>query len=160
MIKVACFGLGKLSGFIDKFYQTVWTVIRKLNLQPMFTVAVVWLAVVAFSKVTVTVFTVFAVLVGLSLIYAVAATVYGIVKFLKEAPKKKQGRARQRVNDIPDSGITDGGPVYYRVMQNPRYVMAEYPDRYELYFDNNGDLELVKVNLRNNGEVPDDGNLQ
>ncbi|MBP5307537.1 MAG: hypothetical protein J6Z34_00180 [Clostridia bacterium] len=159
MIKIACFGFVKFAELTDKFFQAVWTVIRKLNLQPLLTVAVAWLVTVALGGSSVTALTVFVILAGIAAAYAVAATAYNFVRFLKEAPARK---ARERnVKDIPDDGKTENGPVYYRVAQNPRYVMAEYPDRFELYFDNEGDLELIKVTLKNREErTADDGNLQ
>ncbi|MBQ7164613.1 MAG: hypothetical protein IJU84_10235 [Clostridia bacterium] len=159
MIKVACFGIGKFTGFIDKFFQAVWTVIRRLNLQLLLTVAVVWLIVAAFGGMTFGVLIVFTVLAGLALAYAIIATAYNLVKYIREAPAEKS-KKKPSVKDIPEDGKTENGPVYYRVAQNPRYVMAEYPDRYELYFDNDGELELVKITLRTGENEKDDGNLQ
>ena len=48
--------------------------------------------------------------------------------------------------------IGSDDPVYYRVAQNPRYVVAEYKDRNELYYDDDGELKFVKMTLKNNEE--------
>ncbi len=39
-------------------------------------------------------------------------------------------------------------PVYYRVKQNPNYVMAEYTDRYELYKKTESGLVKVRVDKK------------
>ena len=44
-------------------------------------------------------------------------------------------------------------PRYYRVRQNPKYVMAEYPDRYELFYERSaGDWQYVRTDYKNYGE--------
>jgi len=39
-------------------------------------------------------------------------------------------------------------PVYYRVKQNPDYVMAEYSDRYELYKITGGGLTKIRTDFK------------
>lgn len=39
-------------------------------------------------------------------------------------------------------------PKYYRVKQNPNYVMAEYSDKYELYKITNGKLTLIRTDFK------------
>lgn len=44
-------------------------------------------------------------------------------------------------------------PRYFRVRQNPKYVMAEYPDRYELFYERTaGDWQYVRTDYKNYGE--------
>ncbi len=45
-------------------------------------------------------------------------------------------------------------PVYYRVEQNPEYIMAEYSDRYELYKLSGGQMIKVRTDFKDfNGEI-------
>lgn len=39
-------------------------------------------------------------------------------------------------------------PQYYRVKQNPKYVFAEYADRYELFYDNGYNLAKVRTDYK------------
>lgn len=39
-------------------------------------------------------------------------------------------------------------PKYYRVRQNPKYVMAEFADRYELYLETNGSLQYIRTDYK------------
>ena len=39
-------------------------------------------------------------------------------------------------------------PVYYRVKQNPEYVMAEYGDRYELFRVTDGQMKKIRTDYK------------
>ena len=39
-------------------------------------------------------------------------------------------------------------PQYFRLKQNPNYVMAEYPDRYELFKVDNGSMVKVRTDYK------------
>ena len=39
-------------------------------------------------------------------------------------------------------------PVYYAVKQNQNYIMAEYADRYELYFKDRNGLKKIRTDLK------------
>ena len=39
-------------------------------------------------------------------------------------------------------------PVYYRVKQNPEYVMAEYGDRYELFRITDGQIKKIRTDYK------------
>ena len=39
-------------------------------------------------------------------------------------------------------------PQYFRLKQNPNYVMAEYPDRYELFKVENGNMVKVRTDYK------------
>ena len=43
-------------------------------------------------------------------------------------------------------------PLYYRVSQNPKYVMAEYNDRYELFYESENGLKYIRTDYKNNSE--------
>ena len=54
-------------------------------------------------------------------------------------PTRQQEAPRPKVVDVPR---------YYRVKQNPDYLMAEYSDRYELYKKSGGGLIKVRVDYK------------
>lgn len=39
-------------------------------------------------------------------------------------------------------------PNFFRVSQNPKYIMAEYPDRYELYFDTGSQMKYIRTDYK------------
>ena len=39
-------------------------------------------------------------------------------------------------------------PSYYRVNQNPRYIVAEFPDRYELYYEEDNGMKYVRTDYK------------
>ena len=43
-------------------------------------------------------------------------------------------------------------PLYYRVSQNPKYVMAEYDDRYELFYEGKDGLKYIRTDYKSSGE--------
>ena len=45
--------------------------------------------------------------------------------------------------------IQNDKPIYYNVAQNPNFIMAEYPDRYELYKKTSNGLVKVRTDLKN-----------
>ena len=45
--------------------------------------------------------------------------------------------------------IQNDQPKYYKVAQNPNYIMAEYPDRYELFKKTANGLVKVRTDLKN-----------
>ena len=156
MLNFKFYGFGKTVRFIDKFFHAIGVVLSRLCLQPLFTVGVAWLIFKVFlSEVSTTsgFRTTFIVLAGLSLGYAFVATCYNIIVFVKQTPERKQNKKPVAVNmsDVA-TAMNTNEPVYYRVAQNPQYVVAEYPDRDELYFDDNGELVFVKMILKNKEE--------
>ncbi len=156
MLKIANFGFGTVVKFVENFFQSVWIVIRSLCLQPLLTIGLVWLILIAFlpgEKITSTFITVFLILAGMGLIYAILGTAYKIIAYIKSTPSRKR---KKKKTVVSVSEVTEedrrGKPMYFRVKQNPKYVMAEYPDRYELYYDDDGDLKLVQVKQKEQEE--------
>ena len=39
-------------------------------------------------------------------------------------------------------------PNYYRVAQNDKYIMAEYPDRYELFYDTGAGMRYIRTDYK------------
>ena len=162
MVKPICFGVGSVVKIIDSFFQFIWNVIRTLNLQLLLTVCAVWFIfafVLPGDSLTSAFWVTFAVLAGISAAYAIAATLYNFFKYLSEAPKKTKKSEPVEISIKEVTG--EDKPTYFRVAQNPKYVMAEYPDRFELYYDNDGDLQFVKITPKQkefteNGEKRDE----
>lgn len=146
MIKTVCFGFSNVVKIVDAFFQFLWNVIRALNIHLALSICLIWFVlanVLPESALNMSFWTVFTVLISVAIAYAIVATLYSFFKFLKERPaqKKEKKPIVVSVNEV----MGEGKPVYYRVAQNPKYVMAEYPDRYELFYDDNGELKFVKV---------------
>lgn len=151
MLGINCTGVSKIFRFVDKFFQVIWIVIRRLCLQPLLTVGVVMAVLAAClpkEKLGVSFIITFIVLILLAIVYAIIGIIVGVVAYIREGKKKtKKKKVEVGVDEIL-SGTVKGGATYYRVAQNPKYVMAEYPDRYELYYDDDGELKFVKVTLK------------
>jgi len=150
MLRINCFGLSKVIGCVDKFFQVVWIIIRRLCLQPLLTVAVLMAVLAAClpdDKVGEKFFITFAVLFGICLVYAIIGVIVGVTAYIRSGKKKSKKKVEVAVEDIITASV-NGGATYYRVAQNPKYVMAEYPDRRELYYDDDGELKFVKVILK------------
>ena len=151
MLNAPCFGLGGAVRFIDRFFRALWRVIEKLSLQPLLTVIAVWLILLALlpdKKITLAFIIIFLVLMGLALVYAVIATIYKIMKYIAETADRRRER-RVRAETFDESEVERESPTYYRVTQNPDYVMAEYSDRYELFYDDGGKLKYIKTTFKN-----------
>lgn len=151
MLKPASFGLiGTAVKFIDRFFQAVWNVISKLNLHLALTVAAVWVVCLAFLPAERTggsFRSVFFVLLIISLVYAVLVTAVRVIRYVKSAPERRKNKAKVSVStEEIAAGMNEA--KYYRVAQNPHYVMADYPDRYELYYNDNGNLKFVRMKMK------------
>lgn len=160
MIRVCCFGFKGIYNFVDSFFQAIWVVVRRLCLQPLLLVGVCWVCFLALAdnaKANSEINLLFAILTGLSFAYAVAATLYNVLIFVKET-KSQPKQKKQRIVSVAEITSNQVGekPSYYRVAQNPQYVMAEYSDRYELYYDDGDKLKFVKVTLKENENKAND----
>lgn len=104
--------------------------------------------------------TIFQLLVILSAVYAVISTIKSLLGLDKKV-KKSKGAQIVSAKEQKQSDSDEERPlaqdaqvekaVYFRVKQNPEYVMAEYADRYELFRSVNG--KLVKVRTDYKGEL-------
>lgn len=143
-----------IASIIDGIFGAVWNVISGLSLHLALTVGAVWVVLIAFlpeKNLTSGLNTTFLVLMCLSLIYAAIVTAVNFVRYLKNKPTKKR---KVTVDEI--AAELSGKPKYYKVAQNPNYIMAEYPDRYELYYNDNGELKFVKMNLKKGPDPKED----
>jgi len=95
-------------------------------------------------------FAVFHVIMCLTLVYALVATVYKITVGGGKKPDKKERTAEivQPPIELPASEAATEKPRYYRVKQNPKYVMAEFNDRYELYLESETGLTHIRTDYK------------
>ena len=95
-----------------------------------------------------------------SVVYALITTVrklLGLNKDKKEKVKRSKGAQivseeqkqdeQPQVVAMPVQSVAET-PTYYRVKQNPEYVMAEYMDRYELFKIVDGKLKKVRTDYK------------
>lgn len=97
-------------------------------------------------------FKIFHVIMCGTLVYAVVRTVTGILGIGGKRKKKSTAEivetAPAEEKPAPAEEIAPQRPTYFRVRQNPEYVMAEYPDKYELYRDTGKGLEYVRTDYK------------
>lgn len=94
----------------------------------------------------------------ISVIYAVTATVKKLLGLDKKVKKSKGvqivGNSDGQIKETPASEEYAAPvkqpekPVYFRVKQNPQYVMAEYSDRYELFKITAGELKKIRTDYK------------
>ena len=154
-------------GIIKRLFGTVFGVLYKLisllNLQ--FTLLVLLIGAVLFltgvMDANKTVRTIFQGVLIISAIYAILNTIKRLLGIEK---KVKRSKGAQIINERQDDrGVQVGTqttlsqgptivkeekPMYFRVKQNPEYVMAEYSDRYELYRIVDGGLRKIRTDYK------------
>ena len=110
--------------------------------------------------------TVFQLLVVISIVYAIISTIKNILGLNKKVKRSKGAQiinsqeqqtqvAQQTIQSVPIApvNVEQDKPVYFRVKQNPEYVMAEYKDRYELFRIVNGSLKKIRTDYKD-GDRP------
>ena len=102
------------------------------------------------------------------LVAIIASVFLGLFLFIKKLFKKSkkledkaergnvqtvrvESEATETKEEIEKSStvIQNDKPKYYKVAQNPNYIMAEYPDRYELYKKTPNGLVKVRTDFIN-----------
>ncbi|MBR5439516.1 MAG: hypothetical protein IKV61_04805 [Clostridia bacterium] len=66
-------------------------------------------------------------------------------------PKKKKDKKDKGNNVEPRQKVKPKKnvyPIYFTVKQDPRYVFAEYEDRYELYLKTESGLKYIKTDAK------------
>lgn len=151
---------------IKKIFAIIYKVIAFLNLQPALMVVLVG-GVLYFTGVYDRVETlkiILQVAFIFSAIYAIVVTACNLLGLGKKRIKRSKGAqivsevhseeqpvaTVQSVQQTPVKEVS--APVYYKVKQNPNYIMAEYADRYELYLNQNGKLVKIRTDIKVNGE--------
>lgn len=158
-------------GFIKKtiggIFKLLYKLIALFNLQ--FTLLVLLVGLILYltgvMKEGDTVMTIFYFTLAISVAIAVIATVKKVLGLGKNVSKskgvqivkeEKKNNADVEMDDQnANEGIeeemsspNDDTPKYYRVKQHAGYIMAEYPDRYELYKVSRGLMIKVRTDLK------------
>ena len=173
-----------ITGIIKKIITTVFKAIYKVlsvfNLQPLLFVLVVGLILFLTGTITdnPTVRTTFIVLIILSVVYAVIASLYKLFSLGRKKGKKMQivdnrtgevytdnGKINESVPASYEQNVYSGQtatanepvyrqtptqnyPIYFTVRQNPKYFFAEYADRYELFYKSPNGIKHIRTDRK------------
>lgn len=103
--------------------------------------------------------TLYQVLLVISAVYAVISTIKQLLGIEKKVKRSKgaqiiDSQVQTEKLEQPIIAPThtqiepQQKPVYYRVKQNPEYVMAEYGDRYELFRVTDGQMKKIRTDYK------------
>lgn len=168
---------GAIRAVFSAIFGVLYKIISIFHLQPLLFCAVAGaLAEIAFGWIggSRAGFILFHLLLCLCVVYAVISLIFSILSPRRKREKRRD--AAQIVSDFgreaeeeekraeplrapapaaddrlwpPRPHLTrEERPVYYRVRQNPEYVMAEYADRCELYREAEGRLIYVRTDYK------------
>lgn len=151
--------------FIKAVFKVIYKVIAYLNLQPILLVSLIGL-VLYFTGVydgNQVVRICLQVAFILSALYAIGATIKKLLGFegrikrtkgaqIVEEQGKEEPSQTQEEKQSEKVPLTET-PRYFRVKQNPDYVMAEFSDRYELYLVTDCGLQKIRTDYKQNGEI-------
>lgn len=159
--------IGAIIGLIKGVLKFIYQLLSLFNLQITLLIGVVGL-ILFFSGVFENnsgAELIFFILLIFSILYAVYVSVKKVFKF-DEKKKEKRSKIdivetksvetdRKEQNSFVDEQflikepkIEIEKPKYYRVKQNPNYVMAEYSDRYELFCKTENGLKKVRTDYK------------
>ena len=164
---------GIIEGIMRFLAKTVYVVFSLLHLGPLFVYAVVGgivhLIWNVFEKGT-WAFTAYHIVGAILIAYAVVATVCSLLGIGKSKKKDKRESnvnivEREEVKDEPREDFAEKPekpqkkkrikekeekiyPVYSVVKQNPSYFMAEYEDRYELYYKTTDGYRHIRTDYK------------
>lgn len=143
----------------------IYKILDFFNLVPAFFVlligAVLYFTGTLSSNPTITL--IFQILIILSIVYAIIATVKKLLGIDNKKVKKSKGM--QIVSKQPQTQVDDAlveriatnrqeqiikeeKPRYFKLKQNPDYIMAEYSDRYELLLITANGLKKVRTDYK------------
>ncbi len=158
---------------IKVFFTVVYSVLAFFNLH--FTLLLGLIGVVLYFTGALSnnraVLIVFALLLVLSVVYAVMATIKKLLGFDGKVKRSKGMQIVDKSNSNDNTVINEkpvlepqpqsayGGyqavqpkqsevPRYFRVKQNPSFIMAVYTDRYELFKTENGKLIKIRTDYK------------
>ncbi len=153
--------IGALVKFIFKI---IYSVLALFNLQLTLFVLLVG-AVLYFTGTLETypaLMSIFQISLIISVVYAIWSTLkkaLGIDKKVKKSKgvqivgtKEEQNEQQTEQQNKPQIQTENAKPRYFSVKQNPNYVMAEFNDRYELYYKGKNGLEKVRTDYKDSGE--------
>lgn len=149
--------------FLKAVLGLIYKVIAYLNLQPILLVSLIGV-ILYFTGVydnNQVVRICLQVTFILSALYAIGATIKNLLGFEGKIKRTKgaqiveeQGKEEQPQEvENKEQPVAVETPKYFRVKQNPDYVMAEFSDRYELYRVADGGLQKIRTDYKSNGEL-------
>ncbi len=170
--KIGLFAI--IKKIVSKVFSFIYLIISAFNLQYTLFLAILGLILFLCGVLSnnLAIAIVFYVLLGLSVFYALFKTfrkLFGIDKNKKNSVKiiKQQAQPQQiEQKDIKEEveeqvyqsvqqqpvvtpvEIEPEKPKYYRVKQNPNYLMAEYSDKRELYLITPNGLKKIKTDYK------------
>ena len=143
---------GIIKKIVGGTFKVIYSILEFLHLQlTLLCVTLGVLLEIAFGIVLKNDFTlkVFHIIIAVTLVYAVIRTV---AKLLGLDKKKKKASTAEIVEVKQEEPALlpseEEKPVYYRVKQNPQYVMAEFSDRYELFLDTKDSLKYIRTDYK------------
>ncbi len=162
--------IGLIWKTIKVFFTVIYGILEFLSLQ--YTLLIGLIGVVLYFTGALdnnrVVLVIFCLILALSLIYAVISSIKKLLGIDKKVKRSKgvqivsnntenqsQEHNEQEANiEVQNTIIPPANqyPKYFKVKQNPAYVMAEYQDRYELYKIENGKLVRVRIDYKNQGD--------
>ncbi|MBQ8427100.1 MAG: hypothetical protein IJX16_05015 [Clostridia bacterium] len=156
---------------VKVFFTVIYSILSFFNLH--FTLLVGLIGVVLYFTGALdnnrAVLIIFCIILILTIVYAVIASIKKLLGLDKKVKRSKgvqivpETEENRRAPDSADKIQQDfveeqvatvqvETPKYFRVKQNPSYLMAEYSDRYELYKIENGALKKVRTDYKTQGE--------
>lgn len=155
--------IGIVSKIIKTIFGLVYRILGVFNLQATVFVLIVGAILFLTGVLKDSVLVIFYVVLVLSIVYAIFATVRKLlglgghvlkskgVQIIKEdaavrevAEKPRTDYGEEKVSPHEESLV----PKYFKVRQNPNYVMAEYPDKYELYLKTPQGLKKIRTDFK------------
>lgn len=150
--------IGILKRIIKAVFRVVYAVINLLGLQALLFTLLVGLVlyVTGIIPENKTVVIIFAVAIVLSIVFAVYLTVHRISKTVKKdnpsvkiiTPTDVDSDLGQNQTEQRPPIVDEEKPRYFKVKENPNYLMAEYADRYELLLITKDGLKKVRVDYK------------
>lgn len=165
---------GVIRRIIKTVFNVVYKIIKAFNLHLTLFVLLlgIVLAIVGVINKEDSSITVYAIVLILSLVYAVIKTFNNVLKTKNKnsrvkivkvndseeeqqpQPKHQTAQAQQQNIQQPTQNnylavdIQPSKPKYYAVKNNPSYVYAEYDDRYELFLRTSTGLKKIRVDYK------------
>ena len=153
-----------LNLLIKGFAKAIYMMLKVLNLQYALIVLAVWL-ILYFTGVATPdspAFIICQVLLIIAVVLSILLTIYKMITSSIAPKKPKQAQegiisttdhqsvmtAQKPINTVKANKQIKEKPRYFRVTQNPRYIMAEYSDRCILYYQTGDKLRHIRTDFK------------
>ena len=152
---------GIIKNIIVTTFKVLYKIIELLNLQVPLLFALVGLVMFltgVFEKNPI-VLTIFYVLLVVAIVSSIVATIKKLLGLDKRVKKSKGAQIvevktekdiekPEKTEKKETPKVKEDAPTYYRVKQNPNYVMAEYEDKYVLYKRTESGLKQIRTDYK------------